>query len=849
MKKLLLLIFLLSVQVIVNIPTSTSAEPQTIDTPTLVEAQTIESVEISSLIRTKGHPGIVPSPEVIQMYRDQGSTPPRVVDWQAPLLASPVTGTRKILVIRVDFSDRVGIQSQTYFNNLVFGTSQGQLKHYYAEVSYNQLTITGTVTATWFRSSHTMVYWGSDGGYTDDLNGPIFELAREAVVLANSAINFKSYDTDNDNVLDPEELSLCIVHAGNAQESTGVFTDIWSHRWYIYGQGYTYDGTPLTDTIVDGVRVSKHPGDYVGGYFMEAETSKMGTFAHEFGHDLGLPDLYDLDYTSEGIGDWDLMASGSWLGPSRDGTRPAHPCAWCKYKLGWITPTAITAATIGATLNRIETSATQSLYKLPIATGSDVEYFLIENRQKTGYDQYLPGSGVLIWHIDERQWGNQNVDENHKLVDLEEADGWHDLDLWVNPGDATDPWYSNPAGFTGISTPNSNSYSGALTGIKVKNISPSSATMTVDFEATQGWTQIAYDDGEPEGYSYWTGAGGMFAVRFTPSTSGQLKTASFFFLMPGSFKVHVLDASRNDLISPLTRTPTFGGWYDVDLTAQSITISTGVDFYIGMESRVANMPWLVADTSSPDGRSWEWNLVSWTRRTTRDYAIRAEVQPITPGTVPLSSVGNSIINAVAGSVYFIYPDYDPGHSKGNGAIAAALSDFTAMGAINGMTANTQLACLDTSSSYVTQSNGKPSMTGKGIVLVGGPIVHACVKYYEGQRIAPVYFGMEGSKCYWYTKAGVKLSQTAMDTSVFNVGLAYHQDMFVVETFLDSNGNTVFIIYGYGWKGSFAGGTFFKSVIYPNISSYTHAYYIYKWNDTNNDGFPDLNEISQVTYGD
>ena len=108
-------------------------------------------------------------------------------------------------------------------------------------------------------------------------------------------------------------------------------------------------------------------------------------------------------------------------------------------------------------------------------------------------------------------------------------------------------------------------------------------------------------------------------------------------------------------------------------------------------------------------------------------------------------------------------------------------------------------------------------------------MHACVRYYETQRIAPVYCGVEGSTIYWYTKAGVKIPETALSTSVFDVGYAYHQDMFVVEFFLDSDGNTVFVIYGYGWKGSFAAGKFFKSTIYPNISSYTHGYYIYLWN--------------------
>jgi len=219
----------------------------------------------------------------------------------------------------------------------------------------------------------------------------------------------------------------------------------------------------------------------------------------------------------------------------------------------------------------------------------------------------------------------------------------------------------------------------------------------------------------------------------------------------------------------------------------------------------------------------------------------------------VASVDALVVKAPAGSVYFIYPDYDSdsSHVKPNGAIAAALSDFTAMGVIYGMTVNAQLECLDTSSSCVEQSIGRPSLAGKAVVLVGGQGVHASVRYYDNQRVSPVYPNIEGATIYLYTKSDVKLTSTAFDSTLFGNGISYHQDMFLVEYFMDGNGNAVFVIYGYGWKGSFAGGRYFKSTIYPNISSYTHAYYVYQWNDLNgnNDGFPDLNEITLVTSGD
>ena len=79
----------------------------------------------------------------------------------------------------------------------------------------------------------------------------------------------------------------------------------------------------------------------------------------------------------------------------------------------------------------------------------------------------------------------------------------------------------------------------------------------------------------------------------------------------------------------------------------------------------------------------------------------------------------------------------------------------------------------------------------------------------------------------------------------NSQVSNSQDMFLIEAFIDNSGNKVFIVYGYGWKGTFAAGLFFKSIICPNMSSYSNAYYVYRWTDSNGDGFVDLNEIDMT----
>lgn len=106
------------------------------------------------------------------------------------------------------------------------------------------------------------------------------------------------------------------------------------------------------------------------------------------------------------------------------------------------------------------------------------EYFLVENRQKIGFDAALPGDGLLIWHINESR-GNNSID-NRRLVDLEEADGLNHLDTKTNYGDSGDPWYSNTAGFSESSNPNSSLYNGSASGIRVTGISASSSVMTAN---------------------------------------------------------------------------------------------------------------------------------------------------------------------------------------------------------------------------------------------------------------------------------------------------------------------------------------------------------------------------------
>jgi hypothetical protein len=162
----------------------------------------------------------------------------------------------------------------------------------------------------------------------------------------------------------------------------------------------------------------------------------------------------------------------------------------------------------------------------------------------------------------------------------------------------------------------------------VSDYSLSWETLDVGFVHTE---ELHYDDGAPEMSSYWNGPGGMFAVRFTTPTTGQLTESSFFVWSeqwPVDVKIHVMGADKKDLITPFVKALTSQGWCDVDLSGYGVTVSAGIDFYVAVEWTVANKPYLDIDTSSPHGRSWYGVNGNWSQYTDGDYLIRAEVQTV-----------------------------------------------------------------------------------------------------------------------------------------------------------------------------------------------------------------------------
>ncbi|HEX2978702.1 MAG TPA: M6 family metalloprotease domain-containing protein [Anaerolineaceae bacterium] len=390
----------------------------------------------------------------------------------------------KVLTVLASFSDKPGVTSPSYFNNLLFAdpvAGRGSVRDYYNEVSYGQVDIsTNTSPTAWIDVGHPISDYDNnnycyDGVYPNNCQ----KLAEDLVDMLDPTVNFADYDNDGDGYVD----TLVIVHAGRPAEYTGVRGQIWSHSWSLRNPRH-YDGVWISDYVI------------LPEYFNDPTPGDMtiGVFAHELGHSLwNMPDLYDRDNSSEGIGNWSLMASGSWNGPGSMGDSPAWPDAWTRWVMGWIDPAWVTTSVEGEMIRPVdEASPTDpqvyGIYNDQLGPG---EFFMIENRQQTpgGYDEYLPGSGLLVWRIDHAMGYNQNdkectsqprwtcSDYDHYLVALEQADGMLQLEYGYNRGDSGDPFATSSYGiqtFSATSMPDTSSWYGSGSSlIEIEGISQS----------------------------------------------------------------------------------------------------------------------------------------------------------------------------------------------------------------------------------------------------------------------------------------------------------------------------------------------------------------------------------------
>jgi immune inhibitor A len=345
-------------------------------------------------------------------------------------------------------------ETPQHFEDLFFSTGvlpHGSVAEYYREVTGGMVDLVGEVVGP-FRLNRPLSWYANNNfGIGRPTGTPRAQhMARDAAVAADPSVDFAPYDNDGNGFVD----AFIVIHAGAGGEATGNPGDIWSHKW-TFASPYSTDSTRIF------------------AYLTIPEDAKIGVCAHELGHLLfGFPDLYDIDDSSEGVGNWCLMGGGSWNG---SGDVPAHPSAWCKIQQGWASAVNVTSS---GTVTFTDIKSGRTAHRLWHDGQPGAEYFLVENRQRTGYDSLLPAGGLLVWHVDEAQ--GDNSDEHHYMVGLVQADGQRDLDRGRNRGDAGDAYPGTSANteITSTSTPSSDSYAGQDTAVSITGISTSGPTMT-----------------------------------------------------------------------------------------------------------------------------------------------------------------------------------------------------------------------------------------------------------------------------------------------------------------------------------------------------------------------------------
>lgn len=301
-------------------------------------------------------------------------------------------GTKKGLIILVQFTDskfksghnlalykRIANDANYSDNNF-----KGSIKDYFKAQSHGMFELDFDVVGI-CQLQHPYAYYGKNNSQKEDVKPG--EMVAEACLWAHEhGINFSKYDWNGDGEVD----QVFVLYAGHGEASYKDANTIWPHMYYLSASDY---GKSLS---LDGVTVDTYAcSSELNG---DGNLDGIGTFCHEFSHCMGFPDLYDTSYAGWfGMGDFDLMCSGSYNGDSKC---PAGYSAYEKAECGWLTLKDMTNIEQETSIVGVQPMSADGDAYIIKNKGHEDEYYILENRQKTGWDSYLPASGLMITHVD-----------------------------------------------------------------------------------------------------------------------------------------------------------------------------------------------------------------------------------------------------------------------------------------------------------------------------------------------------------------------------------------------------------------------------------------------------------------
>ncbi len=460
----------------------------------------------------------------------------------------PTKGQQKSLVILVQFEDLsfTTANPQNAFHTMLNqkGYSEngatGSARDYYLASSNGQFN-PAFVTVGPYTLPHETAYYGGNTSQGSDRPARLMQFCRDAVAAASTDVDFSEYDTDNDGYID----NVFIYYAGYSESEGGNEYCIWPHQYGV-----------VPDSVIGTCSFN---GKTISSYACTSELkgntgsvmSGIGTFCHEFGHVLGLPDYYHT--SKKGVttlGRWDIMDSGSYL---NNGNTPPTHSAFNRFCLGWLSPVQINqAATLNLYTLAQDTFLSNTTQAYLIAEGvhnmefekSDYpEYFIVEYRKQIGWDTYMPDSGMIIWHIDydKTAWDDNTVNNINDSVNT--------------PTSHLRVYIENPNGNTSVSKPAAFHegdefypvlWSGSQLGQNITSIKEMSEYCTFDFMGG-GIDKTAPVAIEPEVVSY----NSMRAAWHPLTTDDQYDVSYLFtaFTLAGGDTAYIV---RRELVTDTT---------------------------------------------------------------------------------------------------------------------------------------------------------------------------------------------------------------------------------------------------------------------------------------------------------
>lgn len=358
----------------------------------------------------------------------------------------------------------------------------GSVRDYYIDNSMGKFAPRFTVIGP-IELDNNMVYYAGNTMDTGEDQNPRAMISEACLKAkeANPDLDFSIFDNDGDGIMD----NVNVIYAGYSEASTANPDDMWPHSWNMGEEAFYIDGVKIMNYACSAELVGE------SGVKMDG----IGTFVHEFGHVLGLKDMYDTDSYTDGYGldpgAYSLYASGSYNNESRT---PPYLMAFERVQMGWLEPSELKEAADIALKSIGENEACYINARPGLAAGEGYEWFVLENRQQTGWDKYIPAHGLLIYHYDytkemqDEYWSINGPNNNakHRCLYIKPADGIDDENS--RNGD-TYPGLSGNTEFTDTSVPNALNWAGQKTNVPVTNINESNGI--VYFQVSGGVEKVS----------------------------------------------------------------------------------------------------------------------------------------------------------------------------------------------------------------------------------------------------------------------------------------------------------------------------------------------------------------------